>query len=107
MAERLEIINVLIFSDTVIYMPQLGTRLKKCSHTRLQTVYNKSNFNTVHFDNISFTCSCVEGESFNGLKFGTFIGRFSSDSLESMAVKGLTMAHGAGFNNQGDDGYGQ
>ena len=29
------------------------------------------------------------GKSFNDLKFGTFIGRFPSDPLASMAAKGL------------------
>ena len=43
----------------------------------------------MHFDRIYFTCSCEEGESFYGLKFGTFSGRFSSDGVASMAVKGL------------------
>ena len=49
----------------------------------------------------------VEGKRLYDFKFGNFIGRFPSDGAASMAVKGLTMAHGAGFNNQGDDGYGQ
>ena len=43
----------------------------------------------------------------NGFKFDTFTGRFPSDGAASMAVKGLTMAQGEVFNNQGDDGYGQ
>ena len=32
------------------------------------------------------------GKGLNGFKFGTFIGNFSSDRAESMAVKGLTTA---------------
>ena len=36
-------------------------------------------FNTVHFDRNPFACSCKGGnKSFNGLKFGTSVGRFSS-----------------------------
>ena len=42
------------------------------------------------FDRNPFTCSCKVGtQKINGFKFGTFIGRFPSDSMASMAVKEL------------------
>ena len=34
---------------------------------------------------------CRRQTSLNGFKFGTFIGRFSSDGAEIMAVKGLNI----------------
>ena len=34
-------------------------------------------------------CSSKEGENLNDVKFGTSVGRFSSDSAASTAVKGL------------------
>ena len=36
-----------------------------------------------------FMCSCEGGKSFTYFKFGTFISRFPSDSMASMAVEGL------------------
>ena len=47
-------------------------------------------FNTVRFESIFF--SRVHAKGFNGFKFGTFIGRFSSDGSASVAEKGLTIA---------------
>ena len=45
----------------------------------------------MNFDSSPFTCSCAgeKKKNLNNLKFGTFIGRFSSDDAASMAVKGL------------------
>ena len=51
--------------------------------------YNKSTFNTVHFGRSPFTCSGEERGNRNHFKFGTSVGRFSSDSAASTAVKGL------------------
>ena len=51
--------------------------------------YNKSSFNTVHFDRSPFTCSSERQKSLKGLKYGTFIGCFPSDGMARMAVKGL------------------
>ena len=69
----------------------------KCAHIHaskhvLWWYYNKSTFNTMHFDRNPFACSSKGGQkSLNSLKFGTFIGRFLSDSIASMAVKGLNL----------------
>ena len=43
----------------------------------------------MHFGRSPFTCTSKEGENLNDLKFGTSVGRFSSDSAASTAVKGL------------------
>ena len=43
----------------------------------------------MHFDRISFTCSCEGEKSRNDFKFGIFIGRFPSDGAANMAVEGL------------------
>ena len=55
--------------------------------------YNRSTFNTAHFDINHFTCSCERGKSLNDLKLGTFVGRFPSDGVASMAVKGLMFVY--------------
>ena len=45
----------------------------------------------MRFNRSPFTCSRNGGKkSLNDFKFGTFIGRFPSDSAASIAVKGLT-----------------
>ena len=54
--------------------------------------YNKSTFNTAHFDRNPLMCSCEGGKGgVNDFKFGTFIGRFKSDSAASVTAKGLNL----------------
>ena len=43
----------------------------------------------MHFDRSPFTRSCQGEKGLNNFKFGTFIGRFPSDDVTSMVVKGL------------------
>ena len=52
--------------------------------------YNKSTFNTVHFNKNPSLCSCQK--DLNDFKFDAFVGRFQSDGAASMAVKGLNCA---------------
>ena len=66
--------------------------------------YNKSTFDTVHFDRNPFTCSCEGGKkSINGFKFGTSVGSFPSDSAASMAAEGLIIIS-SDLLSQGADG---
>ena len=65
-------------------------------HMSANSIFDGTTLNTVHhhFDRI-FLCAHVKGKKgFNDFKFGTFIGCFKtkSDSVASMAVKGLTKA---------------
>ena len=55
--------------------------------------HNKSTLNTMHFDRNPFHVLMRQGQkSLNGLKFGTFTGRFLSDGVASVAVKELNVS---------------
>ena len=55
--------------------------------------HNKSTLNTMHFDRNPFHVLMRRGQqSLNGLKFGTFTGRFPSDGVASVAVKELNVS---------------
>ena len=49
----------------------------------------------MNFVKSPFTCLCAGrgGETLNNIKFGTFIGRFSSEDAASMGVKGLMLTY--------------
>ena len=79
-----------------------------CAHTHASKHIfgqscNQSTFSTVHLDRNPFTCSSKGGKkSLNSWKFGTFIGRFLSDSIASMAVKGLNLQNRTRWSSDGD-----
>ena len=81
-----------------------GTYIHACKQS-IWWYYNKSTFNTVHFDRNPFKCSSEGGKKgINNFQFGTFIGRFKSDSAASMAVKGLKEPIHEPFRTYGEGG---
>ena len=58
----------------------------------------------MHFDTRPVRCSCEREEKHNDFRFGSFIGRFPSDDVASMAVKGLRLPnrdHGKPYRQPG------
>ena len=78
------------FTATACTISGLKSARTHASRQYIWWSYNKSTFNIEHFDRNPFHVLTWRGKkSFNVFKFGTFMGRFPSDSAASVAVKGL------------------